>query len=319
VEIPTRPMLKPWYRVLIGPGRILLEFRGTLAALEGGATERLVPALLTLLDGTRTIDEIVAELGEAVERATRLALEALANAGALTEGPPLPASVPRPVTEAAAFIAAASPSGSGPAQVLDRLAESRVGVLGDPALGAEVAGLLRDCGVGSADRIDHARPCALPELDLVLAIDAASEHLRELNRAALSSGVTWLPAASFDGVAAWIGPLVVPGETCCWRCFHLRRASTTGYATEFEELEDVRPARFCPPPLAATISGLTATTALRWLALRDPRLPGTALALESWPRFTLSEHVVYRVPRCTECSGLSVQAAPSPWAEEEAA
>jgi bacteriocin biosynthesis cyclodehydratase domain-containing protein len=169
--------------------------------------------------------------------------------------------------------------------------------------------------VGSVVPLEPASGLAEAGLDLVLAADAGNACLDELNRVALAARVPWLATLPFDGLALWIGPLVVPGESCCWRCFQLRRASNSGYAVEFGELERAGGGRLAPAPLVAAAAGLAATMALRWLAVSDPALPGVAWALELWPRPALTEHVVYRVPRCPVCSGLADQAAPAPWAE----
>ena len=57
--IPALPYLPPWYRVVSGEGKVVLEFGQRIVNLEGRAAERLLPALLPLLDGTRAVDEIV--------------------------------------------------------------------------------------------------------------------------------------------------------------------------------------------------------------------------------------------------------------------
>src|SRR5439155_20400641 len=71
--IPERPLLAPWYR-LVGDGdRLLLEHAQVVVVLEGAAVRKLLPALLPLLDGTRTADDLVARLGAAARPAVELA------------------------------------------------------------------------------------------------------------------------------------------------------------------------------------------------------------------------------------------------------
>src|SRR5207245_3631404 len=97
-EMPALPYLPPWYRVVTGPGKVVLEYGQRIVCLEGRAADRLLPALLPLLDGRRTLDEIVCALGEPVRAAVERALDELTAHGLLTEGPPLPAELPAPVS-----------------------------------------------------------------------------------------------------------------------------------------------------------------------------------------------------------------------------
>jgi bacteriocin biosynthesis cyclodehydratase domain-containing protein len=315
-------MLKPWYRVRTEPDRVLLEYGQRLVALEGGAANRLLPALLPRLDGRRTVDEIVAELGEPIAPATTATLAALARAGALTTGPPLEADLPEPVRETAALLAATSADDAGPVEIARRLRGSSVAVLGASALAEDVVDLLRRSGIGSVERPEAgAGDDPWPAVDLVLAAPSPAEPelLERLNRTALGLSRPWLPLPLFDGAALPIGPLVVPRESACWECVRLRRGAAIGYADELPLLEQVSCSRPTSPALGAIAAGLAVTLALRWLVQRDPALPGLLLALEQWPRPSVTSHVVYRVPRCPECSGLAAHAAPAPWSEEAAA
>ena len=65
---------------------MLLEHGGSVIAFSGAAARRLLPALLPLLDGTRSVDEIVEIVGPPVAAAVENALELLADQGLLTQG-----------------------------------------------------------------------------------------------------------------------------------------------------------------------------------------------------------------------------------------
>lgn len=312
-------MLKRWYRVRQDGDRVLLEYGHRLVVLEGGAARQLLPALLPLLDGRRTVGEIVERLGEEVEPAVQRVLDALARAGATTAGPPLPEELPDAVATTAELLCEAAGMELAPVAAAERLERSAVGMAGTGAPAAQIADLLRQSGVGAIERLR--KPEDDRSLDLVVAVPSPSEHdlLERLNRASLRHGRPWLPVVPFDGVLAAAGPLVVPRESACWQCVRLRRAATVGYA---DELLLLGPAPVAPPgcpPLDAVLAGLAATLALRWLCHRDPVLPGLMLALEQWPRPKLGEHTVYRVPRCPVCSGLAGLAAPATWSEAPAA
>jgi hypothetical protein len=135
--LPDRPQLKPWYRLAREDGRLVLEYGGKALVLEGEATTRLLPALLPLLDGTRTIEEITATLGEPIAPAVTNALVLLGRHGLLTDGDH--EERPLPQTETARFLAATSPRDWSPARTAQAVSTARVAVAGKGAAAAEVA------------------------------------------------------------------------------------------------------------------------------------------------------------------------------------
>src|SRR5437762_2498520 len=192
--IPESPHLKPWYRVARQGETLVLEYAHRAVVFRGAAVARLVPPLLPLLDGTRTLDGIVAGVGR---------VDAVAD-----------------LVEATAPFVVAAPA-----------------------------------------------PGELPEL-------------AELNRRRLRAGTPWLPVLPFDGRLAMLGPLFLPGESCCYECYRLRRAANSPFADEFWLLERGRAAYPSSPALDAAAAGFAAHLVLRWLAARDRTLPGAMFALE---------------------------------------
>lgn len=315
---PERPLLKPWYRLAREGDRIALEYGHAVVSFGGRAAGLLLPALLPLLDGTRTAGEIAACLGEPAAPAIDNALEALARAGLLIEGPPLDGGVPRPQAGTVELLAATAPSPGCLSEISAVLARATVGVAGSGASAQGVARLLRLSGVSHVEPLawDDARD-SLDRLELVVAVPEAGElsSLERCNRAALAAGRSWLQVLPFDGRYAAVGPLYVPGETCCFECYRLRRASNVGYPEEFWALER-SPAPFpSAPPLEHVVAGLAVYASLRWLVHRDPALAGRFYAVEQKEALGLSLHHVYRVPRCPACSGEAGRGAPLPWFE----
>jgi bacteriocin biosynthesis cyclodehydratase domain-containing protein len=314
-----RPLLKPWYRIGWASGACLLEYGGAAISLEGSAATRLLPALLPLLDGRRTVAEIETALGAAVAPAVRQALDGLERAGVLTDGPPPgDPGPPGRVAALAELLSHCSPAGESPWDVAGSLGATTIAVGGSGETAEMLAGLLATCGVGSVGRLQVSDlPEAVPAGALLVLAPAPAELavLDEVNELALERALPWLHVVPFDGHAAYIGPLFLPGTTCCHRCFLLRRASTSGYRDELAALERVPPTHGVARPVAAIAAGLAAMLALRWLTARDARLPGRLWAVELWPSPSVSEHVVYRVPRCPACSRTETAARPSPWFE----
>lgn len=314
-----RPLLKPWYRLAWVEGACLLEYGGSAVTVEGAAAKHLLPVLLPLLDGTRTLAQIEATLGIEIAPAVRQALAGLEQAGVLTEGPPPGAEGANGrATALVELLSELAPAGESPSLIAGLLGESVVAVLGAGATAESLARLLESCGVGRVERLEldnlHREAAAG---DLVVAAPDPYElpGLAELNELALERARPWLQILPFDGRAASVGPLFLPGSTCCQSCFQLRLASTSGYRDELSILAGVAPAHGVAGPLAAVLAGLGAMVALRWLSSRDARLPGRLWALELCPSPSLTEHVVYRVPRCPACSRAESAAPPSPWSE----
>ena len=98
--------------------------------------------------------------------------------------------------------------------------------------------------------------------------------------------------------------------------FYLRRrASNVGYPDEFWALERAPDRAPEAPATIAAVAGLAAGLALRWLLFEDPFVAGVLATLELGDETRLSQHAVYRVPRCAACSPAAAQAPPLPWAE----
>lgn len=304
--VPRLPLLSPWHRRVEDDDRLLLEHGQAVVVLEGAAVRAFLPALLRLLDGTRTREELVAQLGAATRPAVDLALETLALHGLLVEGPEVLPSV------RAAVYGVASTFDLAPAVAAERLSGAAVEVVGSSPAGAEIARLLRASGVG---RVARGRWKGGDRVDLAVVVPATDE-LEELdpwNRAAHESGARWLPVLPYDGRFAAIGPLIVPGESCCYECVLRRRGANVEYGEQFREIERAPLAARADPALEAFAAALAAHLALRWIGGRDGSLPGVLYAVEARPALALGEHAVLRVPRCPVCSPVEQLAAPLPW------
>jgi bacteriocin biosynthesis cyclodehydratase domain-containing protein len=312
-RVPSLPYLAPWYRVATVPGKVVLEHGQRILRLEGRATERLLPALLPLLDGRRTVDEIVEVLGPPVRPAVERALDLLAQHGVLEEGPPLPEDLPLPITGTAGLLASLRPGGPALADIAGSIASCSVAVAGDGIAGIEVARLLRAGGVNV-----HRGAAMEAGFDLTVCAPSGAElvRLEEWNAQALEIRAPWLQVLSFDGRYASVGPLYLPGDTCCYECFRLRREANLDGGAELSLLDTV-PANYpAPPALNAVVGGLAALLVTGWLVHDDHYAPGAFYALELLPTPSLTVHHVYRVPRCRACSGLADVAAPLPWHKE---
>lgn len=304
---PARPLLKPWYRLATTPEGMLLEHGRSTVSFGGAAAVRLLPLLLPLLDGERTVDEIVATIGPSARPAVENALALLARHGLLTDGPPPADDIPLNLRRTAAYLAQGSPD--PPRRVAERLSSARVLLEGDEELVAAVARLLRRSGVA------RSRPSEEPTFIATAAPLAGDPLLEHRNALALDSGAAWLPFGCFDGRSATIGPLIVPRETACYHCLVLRRDASTSCLRELASLRSVQLRAAVAPALLALVAALAAERIVRWLGIRDPALPGTVVTVDVAPEFLVSRDQLLRVPRCPACSGLAEVGAPVPWHE----
>ena len=305
METVDRPLLKPWYRLSYDEGRAVLRYAGSVLEFDGAAADRLLPHLLPLLDGTRTLEQVVAELGEATRPAVEHALSLLRARDLLTEAAPADAAAGE--RRCAELLSATDPAGRSGAELHGCLHRAGAHVLGSAPAAELAARLLQASGVGSVASLAwHEEP---PRSGLVVAAPGPDEvaRLGEFNVRALEAGCPWLQLLPFDGRLAAVGPLFVPGQTACHECYRLRRDSTIA------PLPD-RSAGHYPgaPPLDAVLAGLAALTALRWLGglVVDA---GVLVAVELVPELRCTRHFVYRVPRCPACSPAAGRAAAAPW------
>ncbi|HET7045809.1 MAG TPA: TOMM precursor leader peptide-binding protein, partial [Gaiellaceae bacterium] len=141
-------------------------------------------------------------------------------------------------------------------------------------------------------------------------------RLADWNRHAIAGGLPWLQVLPFDGRFAAIGPLFVPGETCCYECYRLRRSANVFCEPEYAAL-DGTPARYpLSPALLAALAGLGTHLAFTWIVQGDPQAVGIMFAFE-WTRGpTVTGHHVYRVPRCPACSA-ALDSPPAVWFDAE--
>ena len=310
---PALPYLAPWYRIATGEDRVVLEYGQRMVCLEGRAAGRLLPALLPLLDGTRTVDEVVRALGEPARPAVERALAELTAHGILLDGPPLPADVPRPISGTVELLTSLHSGRTQTTQTADALAACSVAVVGNGPVGLEVARLLRTAGIA----VDRAQTIA-SDFDLMVCAPDPAELplLRCWNEQALDRRRPWLQVLPFNGHYAALGPLYLPGDTCCYECFSLRRAANLDAADELPLLEQAPAAYPGSPALDAAAGGLAALLVLEWLVLGNHFTPAAFYALGLLPVLSLSVHHVHRVPRCPACSGVADVAPPLPWYKE---
>jgi bacteriocin biosynthesis cyclodehydratase domain-containing protein len=294
-----RPLLKPWYRLSVESGRSVLRYAGSVLEFEGAAAERLIPHLLPLLDGSRTIDDVVAELGAPARPAVEHALSLLRAHDLLTKG----VADSRPCTDLLA-----ATTGRTVAEIQRRLGGIEIHVLGSGPAAEPIGRLLQACGAGAVAGLSW--DDAPPKTGFVVAVPSDSEvpRLADWNDRTIEARTAWMQVLPYDGRLAAVGPVFVPGETACHECFLFRRDATIASSRDRTRGEYLR-----SPAIDAALAGLAVHAALRHLTVGGDA--GTLLAVELAPELRCTRHFVYRVPRCPACSPAARRASAAPWSD----
>ena len=162
---------------------MLVEHGGTLVTLEGRAAGSLLPALLPLLDGTRTVDDVGAAVGERARPAVDRALELLAHHRLLVDGP-IADGGDADASSAASYAASVTRRIS-PAGAVAALAGASVAVVGSGRQADEVARQLRLVGIGQVER-PPGTTVGRPHLVVAAPPPHDTALLPEVNRACLA-------------------------------------------------------------------------------------------------------------------------------------
>jgi ribosomal protein S12 methylthiotransferase accessory factor len=275
IQVPAFPA---HLSVVPGPEGVVVRSPRGAVLLEGPLYQRV----LACVDGRRRAEEIVAMLADLPPEQVWYALLELERRGYLTESSGLPPG------QAAWW----SLQGVEPRAAVRRLARlGRVALRGLDC--APPPGLLEACGLDPADPAEAA-------LVLVVTEDYLHPELEALNRQALACGRPWILAGACGG-EAWLGPLLVPGRTGCWRCLARRLEAN-------RPLEALLRGQAQKTRLPAAAPALemawraAAHEACRWLGAGASALEGCLITLDTLA-WTLARHPLARLPFCPACGG----------------
>jgi bacteriocin biosynthesis cyclodehydratase domain-containing protein len=291
LDWPERPALKQQVRVeVLKPDRVFFLDELGSYVLTGESYKALVP----LLDGSRTADELCEELATLEPAHVFFALGQLLERGLLApRDPTLPA-------EQAAFwqSIAAQPV---PAALT-------VGLLTLAHLNGEpVAAALRESGFAVTDG------ASASQLVVVLAGHYLDPELEEINHRMRREEQSWMLAKPV-GRRLWIGPIFHPQRSACWACLGFRLRLNL----QAEEFVRRRHGATHPPEVSCAAHPATAILAAGLVALEVPRWLGGNRSLEGQLRTfeivssATQEHAVVKRPQCPVCGNPERFRAPRP-------
>ncbi|TWE13402.1 TOMM precursor leader peptide-binding protein [Rudaeicoccus suwonensis] len=282
-SLPNRPRLRADLDVICdGDSRHIFAADDRLFYLEDAHLALVLP----LLDGTRATPQIHRELGGTLGFVQLFGLLSRLHAlDALRDGPVdagdragwairdalgIPAVARRPLD--------VLPIGLG-----DRLRDLVVTAVAGTRPDAEVHDQLP--AVLDADR------------DLLVVVsDVLTPELEQVNRACLAAGVTWILLKPTT-TQVWVGPLVVPGSSACWRCLAHRVAghrTLDRYVAMVTDRND---------PVGVQEAGTASTvgSALHLaLTMLDKNESDLVVSL-NLATFETERHILSRRPECPSC------------------
>ena len=280
-----------------------------LASDEAGVvlTGRCFGGLLSLLDGRRTRQTIVAELRDRhspVEVQTalvRLASDGFVVSAEFDLAP-----------EVAAFWSAL---GASPRFAQERLAATPVEVGAEDGLGGDAAGALADrlAGLGVVVLADANATARGAALRVVVTDDYLSERHATVHA---GGGAPWVVVQP-TGVRTLFGPVFAPGGPC-WRCLVSRmsaarpvESAVRAQAAASARTLDSREA--AAGPLATTVCGLAAVEIARWIVFREEAPIHERLMSFDAAASGVGRHHVRQRPQCPDCASRGDEAtSPAP-------
>lgn len=303
VATSTASVVSPWaidprvvVRVLDGAGVVVLQ--GEDSSLVRG---EVIKAVIELVDGTRTSDEIVEAIGDAhAPERVLFSIHQLHKRGVIA-----PFADPAARLEQAFWAELGSDDRRVSHQIVAVFATSGVA---DNLLDVIAQGLRDDAAAVHVSRDLSSFLAVAADLRLVIAEDYTDRVLEQINRSSLAAGVAWFLVRP-DARDVWIGPLFRPGATACWECLmnrrrtrrriHLTLGAPDGSALTVPMLSTDRSAG-----LIGRLAALEVAKVLRGILPPEvadaPR--GSShiirLTVSDW---TTSHHVVVRRPQCPAC------------------
>jgi bacteriocin biosynthesis cyclodehydratase domain-containing protein len=319
--------------VLVADDRVVVKCGLTEMLVSGPSVAPVVERLLVLLDGSRDVEAILTAFPAEISPVADELLSALEARQLLRAVDPV--SAPAPDRSAIQPMLEQLGLDAGP--VVARLAAAHVTLVGRNRVAMAIAADLAELGVGNIGIVAHPQLDTLAETpgfarvtdepDLVIATSelGRSEAFFTLNRNSVAAERPFLPAW-IVGAQAYIGPLVVPGESACLRC-----ADLTGTPRDHgrELPEDGRtdaidgasngtspPVRNAAVWMGDLVGHVVAAEVFKYLVRTLPsdvtgRLIRLDLGTSAGGSFGGGARRVMKVPRCPDCSDAARHGAPA--------
>jgi len=227
--IPIRPIVDRVVRVVPLP-RDRIQIRTPADRLTIGKHAALAVDLLTLCNGRNGTEEIIETLvrqGYSTDDIESL-LSLLSRKQVLASR--APTTSPDSLVDQISFSSRRLLGGAAPKVLVEAMRS--IPVYGTGHLAAATRVEIARLG-GDADSDDVDEECARPPLMVIVSDYENNTSFMAANQAALEQDGSVLFACIAD-TSIRLGPLVVPGETACFACFHHRLRANLSFREEFD-------------------------------------------------------------------------------------
>lgn len=313
--MPTRPSLPRELVVMPLANGLLIEGTDTPQVLRGQAAQSLLPRLFSLLDGTRTLEQLAAALPDVAATHIQQAVALLYTRGLLEDKATEPTLDPQRFDpQMLAFFRRHVDTTRANRSALEaaaRLSNAEVVVYsttGDQQR-AEIVKKLRAAGLGAVTARDFgSAPTFSNEYanQLVIALVTGADdtaQLTALDAQCARLGVAWLRVAvQPEAATAELGPYFERSETACYQCFRQVEGAVPS---------SVRVTRAEAELQTKFWAAMLVTEVLYFLSRIGPLATGLQVKRYDLSNWSVQSLRYPRLPGCLNCrpvSGLSVGA-----------
>jgi oxazoline/thiazoline synthase len=280
----NKPKFKSCFHIEILESNVFLLSENQYFVLTGRLYELLAP----LIDGQRTVDELIELLhGQASAAEIYYALMLMEQKGYIVENKDAHSS------ELEAFWDSLEVEYE---DAIARLNSTKVSI---KALGQvptkEFISTLESLNIQISDEGD---------IEVVLTDDYQQEGLAELNQKALQLRRPWMLVKPM-GTTIWVGPIFYPEKTGCWECLAQRLRANRPVETYIQKQKGISTplltSRAALPSTLQTGLNLVATEIAKWLVQgENQQLEGTLITLDTKVLKT-ENHTLVKRPQCHAC------------------
>ncbi|WP_371534860.1 TOMM precursor leader peptide-binding protein [Streptomyces sp. NBC_00466] len=284
---------------------LVVEGVGRRHLFGGAAATDVLPRLFTLLDGSRDLAEMAAELRLDVDQITGV-LDMLADRGLLEPAPAGAVTAEQTVADYLSRTGPVAAADGGSVNALARLAMSRVVLTGPAAVTGRIADDLRVCGVGEIAAVPEGDPIPTGPANLLVVWDDEADRVGEAYRIGAAEGFEVLRysvrRAAGRIAAIEIGPRFHPGHTACPDCLrtgHERAFPKDAVSQDAAPVDNV--SGELPGAVADLFAGLVAAQITAVLAGTGQPVPRRDLWRLTLPDHTSRRWTVAPEPGCRGC------------------
>ena len=325
----------------VAANQVVLKKGITELSIQGAHVEKLIETVFQMLDGTLTGEQIIASFPEQFQSEVKSLLTLLQRHRLIDNADNFPQNdletffwnfdkdftrIANTLKEAYVLIAGVGLISQTLAQGLLDSGIGSVTVVDDPAL--RNLDFFADSRLKDEWRLPLA---AYADKGKLLFLDKLPEGVLLKNYACLAVTSDFGDAAAIDhynqlahqlefpmlpvvfsDLVGTVGPLIVPNETPCWECVHLRRESTDNHADVNKHLrtwvsEHPQQQHLFPSlsPMARILGNIAAIEVVKFIGRFRPTFNVGKLLTVNLIGTEIKERKVLRVPRCPVCSSMN--------------